>query len=64
MKTIEAQLPDRLYAKTLSLVQEGWFRDEQEIFLEALCRYLDAHRPELMEQYIREDVEWGLHGDE
>ncbi len=64
MKAIEAHLPDQLYAETLCLVQEGWFRDEQEIFLEALRRYLDAHRSELMEQYIREDVEWGLHGGE
>ena len=64
MKTIEARLPDRVYAETLTLVQEGWFRDEQEIFLEALRRYLDAHRPELMEQFVREDVEWGLYGKE
>ncbi len=63
MKTIKAQLPDQLYAETLFLVQEGWFRDEQEILLEALRRYLDAHRPELMEQFVREDVEWGLYGD-
>lgn len=64
MKTIQAQLPDHLYHETLSLVEEGWFRDEQEIFLEAIRRYLEAHRPEVMEQFIREDVEWGLHGDE
>jgi Arc/MetJ-type ribon-helix-helix transcriptional regulator len=64
MKTIEAQLPDQLYAETLSLVHKGWFRDEQDILLEALRRYLDAHRPELMEQFVREDIEWGLYGDE
>lgn len=64
MKTIQAQLPDQLYNETIFLVEEGWFRDEQEIFLEAIRRYLDTHRPELMEQFIHEDVEWGLHGDE
>ncbi len=64
MKTIEARLPDQLYAETQFLVQEGWFRDEQEILLEALRRYLNTHRPEHMEQFVREDVEWGLYGDE
>ena len=24
--------------------------------------YLDARRPELMERFARQDVEWGLHG--
>jgi hypothetical protein len=28
----------------------------------ALRRFLETHRPELMEHYIREDVEWELHG--
>lgn len=64
MKVIQTELPDNLYSEAIFLVKEGWFRDEQEIFLEAIRRYLDAHRPELMEQFIREDVEWGLHGDE
>jgi predicted nucleic acid-binding protein len=31
---------------------------------EALRRFLDVHRPELLERFIREDVEWGLHGEE
>jgi len=32
--------------------------------VEALRRYLETHRDELMEHFIREDVEWGLHGNE
>lgn len=64
MKTVQTKLPDHLYHETMDLVNNGWYRNEEEIMLEALRRYLDAHRPELMEQFIREDVEWGLHGDE
>lgn len=64
MQTVHAQLPDNLYHKVESLVQTGWFRDEQDILLEALRRYLDVYNDELMEQQIREDVEWGLHGKE
>jgi len=64
MKTIQTELPEQLYMKALALVKEGWFRDENEIFSEALRRFLEAHHPELMERFIREDVEWGLHGNE
>ncbi len=62
MKTIEMDVPEQLYQKAIGLVREGWFRDEQTIFSEAIRRFLDSHRPELMEKHILDDVEWGLHG--
>ncbi len=64
MKTIQTEVPEQLYKKAQMLVKEGWFRDEQDIFSEAIRRFLDAHRPDLMEKFIREDVEWGLHGQD
>jgi Arc/MetJ-type ribon-helix-helix transcriptional regulator len=62
MKTIQTEVPEQLYRKAQVLVREGWFRDEQNIFSEAIRRFLDTHRPELIEKFVREDVEWGLHG--
>ena len=64
MKTLQTEIPDQLYNKAMILVKEGWFHDEKEIFREALRRFLDSHQTKLMEKFIREDVEWGLHGDE
>jgi hypothetical protein len=64
MKRIQAEVPEQLYKKALMLVQEGWFRDEEDIFAEALRRFLDAHEPELMQKFILDDVEWGLRGRE
>jgi Arc/MetJ-type ribon-helix-helix transcriptional regulator len=64
MKTIQTEVPEQLYKKAQVLVKEGWFRDEKEIFSEAIRRFLDTHRPDLMEKFIREDVEWGLHGQD
>ena len=29
---------------------------------EALRRYIESHRTEIMESFVRDDVEWGLHG--
>jgi hypothetical protein len=64
MKTIQAELPEQLYKKVQSLVKEGWFRDEDVILTEATRRFVETHETELMEKFIREDVEWGLHGEE
>ncbi len=64
MKTIQTEVPEQLYRKAQVLVKEGWFRDEKEIFSEAIRRFLDTHRPDLMEKFIREDVEWGLRGQD
>ena len=64
MKTVQMEVPERLYKHAIILVKEGWFRDEKEVFSEAIRRFLDSHRPELMEKFILDDAEWGLHGCE
>jgi Arc/MetJ-type ribon-helix-helix transcriptional regulator len=64
MKSIEIEVPDQIYKNIIGLVKQGWFRDEKDIFSEAIRRFLDAHQPDLMENFIREDLEWGLHGDD
>ena len=64
MKTIQMEVPEHLYKHAIILVKDGWYRDEKEVFSEAIRRFLDSHRPELMEKFILDDVEWGLHGHE
>jgi len=64
MRTIHTQVPEQLYEKAETLVKEGWFRDEKEIFSEAIRLFLDTHQSKLMDNFIREDVEWGLHGND
>lgn len=62
MKTLEARIPDRLERAIDTLVERGWFESRDELVQEAIRRFLSAHRPELMERFLREDVEWGLRG--
>ena len=62
MKTVQTEIPEELYKEAEFLIKEGWFRDEGELFSEALRRFLDTRRSDLMEKFIRGDVEWGLHG--
>jgi Arc/MetJ-type ribon-helix-helix transcriptional regulator len=62
--SIQTEVPISLITQAQRLVEAGWFRDLDEIFLDALRRFLDTHREELMEDFIRQDVEWALTGDE
>ncbi len=63
-KTIKAQIPEQVYRQLDRLVTEGWFKSQEDVVEEALRRFLSTHQPELMEQFLREDVEWGLRGEE
>ncbi len=64
MTTVKTEIPENLYKGALALVKAGWFRNEKEVFSEAIRRFLESHQPEVMDQFIKEDVEWGLHGHE
>ena len=57
-------LPSGLAKQAQEQIQAGWFPDINSLVIEALRRYLETHRDELMERFIREDVEWGLRSDE
>jgi len=61
---IQTEIPEQLFNRAKALVREGWFLDEQDIFSEAIRRFLDTHHSELMEKFVRDDVEWGLRGNE
>ena len=63
MATIQTDVPVRLLTEMQMLVEAGWFRDLDDLMLDALRRFVESHRAELMERFIREDVEWGLHGN-
>jgi hypothetical protein len=43
-------------------VKQGWFESLDSVLQEALRRYLDAHRADLLDRFVREDVAWGLGG--
>ncbi len=61
---IQAELPPELLAQARAFVEEGWATNVNELLAEALRRYLESHSSQLTETFIREDVEWGLKGNE
>jgi Arc/MetJ-type ribon-helix-helix transcriptional regulator len=64
MKTLDLELSEPL-AKALDLAAvEGGFHDARELIREAVRRYLESHSSALAQQFLREDIEWGLRGDD
>ena len=61
---IQTEIPDGLLNQAQGLISAGWFRNLDELMLDALRRFLESHRNELMEEFIHQDVEWGLTGNE
>ncbi len=62
MITIQTQIPDQLLKQTQYWVQQGWVAKMHELFAESMRRYQESHREAMTEQFIREDLEWVLHG--
>ena len=58
---IQAQVPDRLGQQALVLVQQSWASSLQAVVNESLRRYLESHQDVLAEQFVKDDVNWGLH---
>ena len=50
---IQTDVPVRLLTEMQILVWAGWFRDLDELMLNALCRFVESHRADLMERFIR-----------
>jgi hypothetical protein len=61
MTTLKTQIPDQLLQQTQYLVQQGWVANMVKLIAEFIHRYLETLREAMTEQFIREDVEWGLY---
>ena len=60
--TLSTEVPAALFEELYALVVNGWSRDLDDLVLDALRRYAESHRESLMEELVREDIDWGLHG--
>jgi Arc/MetJ-type ribon-helix-helix transcriptional regulator len=64
MTTLQTQLPDQLIRQAQYMVHQGWIANIDELIAESMRRYLESHREAVAEQFIKEDVDWGLRGRE
>ena len=64
MTEITLKVPNNMMKTIGSLIESGWYIDDNELFLLALRNYLKTHSEELMTKFIKEDIEWGLRGSD
>ncbi len=62
MATLHAEVPQQLWQQAQNMVDRGWVSNLDALVSESLQRYLESHQEAMTEQFIREDVEWGLRG--
>ncbi len=60
MKAIQVELPDKLAAEINVYVNAGWFGSEGEVVRAALIDFVKRHRIDLLERFMRDDIEWAL----
>ena len=58
MKAIALQVPDALARAATEYVKAGFFRSESEVCLAALTDFVRRNRIDLLEHFLREDIEW------
>jgi len=65
MKTeIYAKSPLELIDEARAFVAQGGVADLERLVAEALRRYLHSSSAQVTEEFLREDMKWGLHGRE
>ena len=62
METIPAKVTEKLVLEMDELIKEGWYANRSELIRDAIREMVKRVKIEMLEQAIREDVEWGLHG--
>ena len=60
MKAIRVELPDKLAAEIEAYVKTGWFASEAEVVRAAVADFVRRNRVELLERFMRDDIEWAL----
>ena len=60
MKAINVELPDKLAAEIEAYVQAGWFGSEGEVIRAAVADFIRRRRTELLDLFMRADIEWAL----
>jgi Arc/MetJ-type ribon-helix-helix transcriptional regulator len=60
MKSVQVELPDTLAAEVEAYVRAGWFGSEADVIRTALADFIRRNRLELLERFMRDDIEWAL----
>jgi len=60
MAKMTLEIPEKWDKYLDLLIKNGWARNKEDVLNEALKRYLESHKEEIIQDQIAKDVEWGL----
>jgi predicted transcriptional regulator len=61
---IQANITDQLERQAQQMVDHGLATSMEFVVTESLRRYLESHQEALVQQFVQEDVRWGLGGND
>ena len=64
MEAIPAKLTPRIIEAMDDIVQEGWYANRSELIRDAVREKIRRLKAERLEMAIKEDVKWGLYGED
>jgi len=62
METVPAKVTKKLVSEIDELVKEGWYANRSDFIRDAVREMIKKTKLEKLEDAIKKDVEWGLHG--
>lgn len=62
-ETVPAKLTHKLLEEMDELVKEGWYANRSELLRDAVRELIRKLKLQRLEAAIKEDIQWGLHGD-
>jgi Arc/MetJ-type ribon-helix-helix transcriptional regulator len=60
MATMTLEIPEKWDKYLEQYIKNGWAGSKEEVLKEALIRFLESHKEEIIESQLMNDVEWGL----
>lgn len=64
METIPAKITPKLSEAMDELIKDGWYANRSEFIRDAVRDKIAKIKAERLETAIKEDVRWGLHGED
>ena len=60
MHTLQVNLSDPIFNSIKEYISSGYFQSEDDFMQAVIIEFIRKNKIELMEQFQREDIKWGL----
>ena len=64
MEAIPAKITSKLIQEMDEIIKEGWYANRSEFIRDAVRESIKKMKAERLEAAIKEDVKWGLYGED